>query len=290
MRYEGQIYRPPSEAWSLIVQATIGCSWNRCTYCDMYRTKQFRVRPLEEVTAELEEAAGEIGPDVRKIFVADGDALTLPVDYWKELLATSHRVFPNLRRVSSYAMARNINDKTEAELGELQDAGLTLLYIGPESGDDVTLKRIVKGDTAQAHVEAAQKAHAAGMKLSVIALLGVGGVKRSNEHAEETAKLITGMDPEFFSALTLTVVPETPIARAEDKNLFELPTVEAMLGELRTMVDLACPRDAIFRTNHASNYLPLAGRLPRDRERLLDVIDSALGGDFPLRSEWQRGL
>jgi radical SAM superfamily enzyme YgiQ (UPF0313 family) len=186
-------------------------------------------------------------------------------------------------------MARNVAGKTDEELRELRDAGLTTLYIGPESGDDVTLKRIAKGDDAAAHVAAAHKARAAGMSLSVIALLGIAG-DRSDEHARATAQLVTDMDPEFFAALTVTVVPGTPLAQLQAKGRFEVPPVPGLLRELRTMVDLARPTDATFRTNHASNYLPLAGRLPRDRQRIVEVIDAALDGKIRLRSEGTRGL
>jgi len=173
MRYEGKLYRPPSEADAYILQATIGCSWNHCTYCDMYRDKTFRVRDLAATLEDLEVAGRVHGDEVEKVFVADGDALVLPIDHWRALLEGARRVFPRLRRVSCYAMARNVLEKTDAELAELRAAGLSLLYIGPESGDDVTLKRIAKGDDAAAHVRAAERAHAADMQLSVIALLGI---------------------------------------------------------------------------------------------------------------------
>jgi radical SAM superfamily enzyme YgiQ (UPF0313 family) len=186
-------------------------------------------------------------------------------------------------------MARNVLEKTDAELTRLREAGLSILYIGPESGDDATLKRIAKGDDAAAHVEAARKAHAAGMKLSVIALLGIDP-ERSEEHATATAELVTKMDPEWFAALTVTVVPGTPLARLHDKGRFEVPPVPALLRELRTMIDRARPTDALFRTNHASNYLPLGGRLPRDRERIVQLVDLALAGRIPLRAEASRGL
>ena len=180
--------------------------------------------------------------------------------------------------------------KTGAELEELRGLGLELLYIGPESGDDATLKRIAKGSTAADHTAAAERARAAGMKMSVIFLLGAGGSERSQEHARASAELATAMDPRFVSALTLTVVPGTPIARAEDKGLFTLPDIPATLRELRTFVEFAAPTDAIFRTNHASNRLPLAGRLPRDRDIILTAIDGALDGSIPLQPEWMRGL
>ncbi len=289
MRYEGRLYRPPSEADAYIVQATIGCSWNHCTYCDMYREKAFRIRELGETLADLEAAAREFGPRVEKVFVADGDALVLPMDHWRPILEHARALFPKLRRVSCYAMARNVVAKRDAELRELRDAGLTTLYIGPESGDDVTLKKIAKGDDAAAHVAAAGKAHAAGMALSVIALLGIAG-ERSESHARATADLVTAMDPEFFAALTVTVVPGTPLAQLHAKGRFEVPPVPELLRELRAMIDLARPTKATFRTNHASNHLPLAGRLPHDRQRILNVIDAALEGKVRLRSERARAL
>ena len=290
MRYHGRIYRPPSEADAYILQATIGCSWNKCTYCDMYRDKQFAVRALDETLADVAAAGQRFGTGVQKVFIADGDALVLDMQHWRAVLAACRDAFPAMRRVSCYATAANVLDKSLDQLQELCRLGLTQLYIGPESGDDVTLKRIAKGSTAADHVAAAKRAHAAGMKLSVIFLLGAGGVERSQQHAEASAELATAMDPRFLSALTLTVVPGTPIARARQKGLFTLPDVATMLRELRTFVAHATPSDAIFRTNHASNHLPIAGRLPRDRDRVLAAIDGALCGDTPLRPEWLRGL
>jgi radical SAM superfamily enzyme YgiQ (UPF0313 family) len=289
MRYEGKLYRPPSEADAYIVQATIGCSWNHCTYCDMYRDKTFRVRELAETLEDLDVAGRVHGDDVEKLFVADGDALVLTMEHWRAILERARSVFPRLRRVSCYAMARNILAKTDAELRELRAGGLSLLYIGPESGDDATLKRIAKGDDAAAHVLAAERAHSAGMQLSVIALLGIG-MDRSDEHARATADLVTRMDPAFFSALTVTVVEGTPLYQLAKKGRFTVPPVPALLRELRTMVSEARPTDAVFRTNHASNHLPLGGRLPRDRDRIAKVIDSALAGEIPLRPDGLRGL
>jgi len=289
VRYEGKLYRPPSEADAYILQATIGCSWNHCTYCDMYRDKDYRVRDLAETLKDLTLAGASFGADVEKLFVADGDALGMPMEHWLAVLGRAREVFPKLRRASCYAMARNVLAKTPAELAELRAAGLSLLYIGPESGDDATLKRIAKGDDAAAHVEAAARARAAGMQMSVIALLGIAP-ERWEEHAAATAELVTKMDPAFFSALTVTVVPGTPLAQLEKKGKFAVPPVAALLRELRVMVDLARPTDAVFRTNHASNYLPLGGRLPRDRARILEVIDAALAGNVALRPERARGL
>jgi radical SAM superfamily enzyme YgiQ (UPF0313 family) len=290
VRYEGKLYRPPSEARSYILQATIGCSWNHCVYCDMYRDKQYRLRSIEESLEDLEEAARISGGRIDKIFVADGDALGMPMDHWRAILESATRQFPRLERVSCYAMASNILEKDPDELTELGERGLSLLYIGPESGDDVTLKRIAKGATAADHVEAARRAHGAGLAISVITMLGVAGTERSKEHAERTAELVTAMDPEYLAALTTTVVPGTPLLKLVERDKFRLPTIERMLEELRTLVDRARPTSALFRTNHASNYLPLQGRLPDDRSRIVQTIDAALDGSLALRPEWSRGL
>ncbi|MDP2316822.1 MAG: radical SAM protein [Pseudomonadota bacterium] len=307
MRYVGKIYRPPSEARSYILQATIGCSWNNCTYCDMYRDKPiFRVRPLHETLEDLHFAAARYGGGVEKVFVADGDALVLDLDHWLPILDAARRLFPALTQVSCYATAANILAKSDAELRTLRAHGLTLLYIGPESGDETTMRRIAKGprpvdatgvsaprDTDylyDAHVAAAQKARAAGLRLSAIFLLGAGGVERSAEHARGSARLATAMDPDYLSALTLTLVPGTPLARTAERICFTLPSVDGLLGELRTLVAEARPTDAVFRTNHASNYLPLGGRLPADAGRIVATIDRALAGAIPLRPEGSRGL
>lgn len=302
MRYTGKLYRPPSEAHSYILQATIGCSWNACTYCDMYRDKPvFRHRPTAESLDDIAMAGMEYGPRVEKVFVADGDALILPVEAWEPILDAAADTFVNLRQVSCYATATNILEKTDAELARLVELGLTLLYIGPESGDETTMRRIAKGARPagarreddylfDSHVEAAQKAKAAGFKISTIFLLGAGGVERSAEHAEGSARLITAMDPDYLSALTLTVVPGTPLERTRDRGKWELPEVPQLLAELRTMVDESRPTSALFRTNHASNYLPLGGHLPVDRQRIVETLDLALSGAIPLRPEWSRGL
>ena len=223
MRYEGTIYRPPSEAYSYILQATVGCSWNACTYCDMYRAKRFRVRDVEESLEDIRQAGERFGDEVDKVFVADGDALILDVPHWTAILEACRATFPRLRRVSAYATAMNLLQKTPEELQTLRELGLSLLYIGPESGDDTTLKRIAKGASFDDHVVAARRAHAAGMRLSAIFLLGAGGTERSAEHAEGSARLATAMDPRFVSLLTLTVVPGTPIARRQEKGTFTLP-------------------------------------------------------------------
>ena len=302
MRYTGKLYRPPSEAHSYILQATIGCSWNRCTYCVMYDDKPvFRVRPIQESLEDIAMAGMQYGDRVEKMFVADGDALILDMDHWEPILQSAHENMPALRQVSCYATATNVLEKTDAELERLRELGLRLLYIGPESGDEKTMRRVAKGARPEGasrdenylfdtHVAAAQKARAAGMKISTIFLLGAGGVERSEAHAHGSARLITEMDPHFLSALTLTVVPGSSLARAEASGRFTLPEVPQLLHELRIMVDESRPTNALFRTNHASNYLPLGGRLPNDRQRIVETLDLALSGAIPLRPEWSRGL
>ncbi len=290
MQYVGTVYRPPSEANSLLIQATIGCSWNHCTYCAMYREKKFRVRPVAETLADIAEAGQQYGDQVRKAFIMDGDAMAMGLDKWKPILTALAETFPRLRRVSCYATAMNLLAKRPEELVRLRELGLTLVYIGPESGDDVTLKRIAKGATATDHVEAAAKLRQADIKQSLIFLLGAGGAERSVEHATACAELATAMDPKFLSALTLTLIPGTPIHKLAESGRFEIPNVEVLMRELRVLVDRCNPTDAIFRTNHASNYLPIAGRLPRDRQPILEAIDAALSGDVALRAEWLRGL
>lgn len=290
MRYEGTVYRPPSEANSLLIQATVGCSWNHCTYCAMYRDKQFRIRPLAETLEDIVAAGRSFGDRVRKVFVMDGDSLAMDLEQWEPILRALSDTFPNLRRVSCYATALNLLAKSHEELERLRALGLGLLYIGPESGDDVTLKRIAKGASYADHVEAASKARQAGMKQSVIFLLGAAGAERSAEHATASARLATAMDPEFLSVLTLTIIDSTPIHKLVVSNRFEMPSVRSLMRELRIIVAEANPGDAIFRSNHASNYLPIGGRLPRDRDAILKSIDTALSGDVPLRAESSRGL
>ncbi len=290
VRYDEPLFRPPSEADSFILQATLGCSWNACTYCAMYRGKQYQVRPLDAVLADIAEADARFAEDVRHVFVADGDPLGMDLDHWEPILLDLAAAFPRLRRVSTYATARNLLEKTPEALQRLREWGLSLLYIGPESGDDITLRRIAKGATADEHIEAARRAREAGMDQSLIFLLGAGGIERSEAHARASGRLASAMDPKFLSTLTLTVVPGTPISRLEDQGRFELPDVHGLLMELRWFIEEAHPTAAIFRSNHASNYLPIGGRLPRDRESILAAIDEALGGRVALRPEWARGL
>jgi radical SAM superfamily enzyme YgiQ (UPF0313 family) len=290
VRTQEPLFRPPSEADALILQASLGCSWNHCTYCAMYRDRASRVRPLDEVLAEIREAGARHGEEVRHVFVADGDPLGMDTGHWEAILAALGAALPRLRRVSTYATARNVLEKTPAELRRLREGGLSLLYLGPESGDDPTLKALAKGATAADHAEAARKATAAGMAQSLMFLLGAGGRERSEDHARASGRLATAMDPRFLSTLTLTVVPGTPLARQEAAGTFALPDVPGLLQELAWFIGEARPANAIFRSNHASNHLPIGGRLPRDRDAILAAVRQAQAGRLPLRPEWARGL
>lgn len=256
----------------------------------MYRSKAFQVRPLPDILADIVEADARFGAEVRHVFVADGDPLAMDLGHWEPILQALVAAFPRLRRVSTYATARNLLDKPPEALRRLRELGLTLLYIGPESGDDPTLKALAKGATASDHVEAARRAREAGMEQSLMFLLGAGGRERSEAHARASGRLATAMDPRFLSTLTLTVVPGTPLARLETEGRFALPDVRGLLQELAWFVEEARPTNAIFRANHASNHLPIGGRLPRDREAILAAIQGAMEGQVRLRPEWMRGL
>jgi radical SAM superfamily enzyme YgiQ (UPF0313 family) len=289
VRYEGNIFRPPSEADSLLLQATVGCSHNRCTFCAMYRDKRFRVRPLDEVLEDIELAREYYGPDIRRAFICDGDALVLPQPHLLRILDALAASFPDLQRVGIYANARDILKRTDDELRELVAHKLSLFYIGMESGSDRILKLIDKGATSAEMVAAVRKAMAAGMKSSVIYLLGLGGRKLWQENALESARAVSEMNPNYLSALTVTVVPGTPLAEQQERGEFELPSPEEFAAELKLFLKHIDVKATVFRSNHASNYVPLEGRLPKDRARLIAELDSAIRS-HRFKPEYLRGL
>ncbi len=289
MRYREPVFRPPSEANSYLLPVTDGCSHNECTYCAMYITKRFSVRPEKDVLEDIAMAA-EVMPDTRKVFLLDGDALTITAKRLTPILEALREAFPELQRVSSYANAISINNKTDEELRQLRELGLSLAYIGLESGDEIVNDRIVKGATIDEQVEAVQRAQAAGIKMSVMVLLGMGGQERSRENAEATGKVLSRMDPRFISCLTVTPVEGTPLHDQVQDGSFEMITPEQTLDELALLIENLDVSKAIFRSNHASNYLPLGGRLPADKGRLLDAVRAAQRGDVDLKPEWLRGL
>ncbi len=291
MRYYGNVIRPPSEARSYILQVTYGCSHNRCTFCGTFLDKPFQVRPPDEVLADIALARQHI-PGTRRVFLADGDALALSTKRLVPILDALAGAFPHLERVGIYANARNLLHKSESDLALLRRKGLEIVYLGLESGSDEVLRRVRKGATAADMVQAVHKARAAGMRVSVIGILGVGGPELSAAHAEATGQVVSDMDPHYLSMLTLMLVPGTELAQERDAGRFQLMTPEAMLTELRQVIQhLDGLSHCVFRTNHASNYVPLAGTLPQDKARLLATLDEALArGRSALRPEVWRGL
>lgn len=289
MRYQEPVYRPPSEADSYLLHVTYGCSHNECTYCAMYRTKTFRVRPEAEVLEDVALAARRL-PDTRRVFLLDGDALTVPARRLLPVLAALRAAFPLLQRVGSYANAVSINAKSDEDLRALRDAGLGIAYLGLESGHPEVNRRIVKGATLEEQITAVRRAQAAGIKMSVMVLLGMGGRALSREHARATGEVLSAMDPRFVSCLCVTPVPGTPLFDEVRRGTFELPSPEETLEELAVLLEHTHVSGAVFRSNHASNWLPLGGRLPADRERLLAAVRRAQAGDVPLTPEWMRGL
>lgn len=272
--YDEPVFRPPSEAESLILQLTVGCSWNRCTFCAMYRGKSYRVRSLEELSEEIRAAARVAAP--RKVFLADGDALAAPLDLLESVLETIGRELPSVSRVGIYGDSRAIRRCGPQGLRRLAARGLGIVYFGAESGDDVTLRAIRKGADAARQVEASRLVLEAGIKLSVMVLVGLGGVARSRQHAEATGRFLVAARPTYAAALMLTPVPTTPLYDAWREGRFELPDRWGMLEELRLMLKAMDGYRGPFHANHASNYLPLRLRLPRDRHSALDVLERVI--------------
>ena len=291
IHYEGTLYRPPSEADSLILQATIGCSYNRCTFCAMYRDKRFRVRPIDELREELRWAA-EHEPHTQKIFLADGDALVAKARALEQILDAVKEFFPAVRRVSCYASPQALQIRTVEEMSRLREKGLTLYYLGVESGDDATLEWLEKGVDSTQMIEAATKAQQAGVKLSTMILLGAGNRARSLDHARGSARVISAIKPRFVSVLVMTPVEGTPLMdQAERGEVDTLSPIE-LAAELREFIAGLDLRGSIFRSNHASNYLALKGTLPKDKQALLGVLDGVLADPkhAPFVPEWLRAL
>ena len=291
MRYYGTVIRPPSEASSYILQITYGCSHNKCTFCPTYLDKPFRVRSVNEILEDIEEAKNTI-PTTRRVFLADGNAMVLTTKQLSPILDALNQAFPNLQRIGIYANARDILEKSADELKLLCAKKLTIIYTGLESGSDEVLKRVNKGTSAQDIINAILKAQEAGFKASVIGLLGLGGIGLWQEHARATVQAVTTMNPRYFSLLTLMIVPGTALYEQEQQGQFCLPRPLEMLKEMRMIIEhIDAAKGCVFRTNHASNYLALEGRLPKDKETLLKTIDAALyQGTSSLRPEYLRGL
>ncbi|MDC7125677.1 MAG: radical SAM protein [Spirochaetales bacterium] len=288
--YDEPVYRPPSEARSLIIQASLGCSHNRCIFCGMYKGKTFKIRSLEDIKNDIEGFSGNVS--VSKVFLADGDALALDTEMLLKILELLYKNFPKLERVSIYANPGNILKKTLSELESLKAAGLKLLYYGIESGSDLILKKVKKGALFAHHKEAILKAHDAGFGVSATIVTGLGGQDLWQEHIEQSARLVSESTPDYLSTLSLMMdrasLSEFKKAFGED---FTEQDDEGMLREDRLLISEIEPQhDLVFRSNHASNALALKGTLPEDGDNLLATIDAALDGKLCTRPGWMRGL
>lgn len=300
MRYVEPIYRPPSEGRSLLLQCTIGCSQAArgcCYFCGSYLMqklmpeKRFRVRPIKEILEDLISARLYYGEHILRGFLLDSNALVMKTEDLLTIINAFYKTFPHLERVSVYACATDILRKSEEDLKKIYNAGLKILYLGLESGDEQVLKDVNKGVNVEQTIEACSKAIEAGFTLSITVILGLGGKQRTREHAINTGKTISTISPHYFGALTLMVIPGTPIHEKIQNGEFTQLNTQEYLKELKLMVEnIDIQRECIFRINHASNYLPIGGTLPYDKAEIIKVIDQALNEKIPLRPEFLRGL
>lgn len=292
MRYEGNVFRPPSEGRSYILQCTVGCSHNRCTFCAMYIDKKYHVRKMEDIKEDIRMASKYYG-DLEKVFLADGDALAMDTADLIEILEILYKTFPSLKHVGIYASPESILDKEMSELTALKAAGITIAYLGVETGDPELLKDIRKGADYDEMLEAGRKIRRAGIELSVTILLGLAGrTPKAVEHQKNTAKILNEMNPDYIGALTLMLVPGTQLYRQQQKGEFELPGPFEILDEMRILIENLEVQNTEFRSNHASNYLPIKGRLPEDKQKMLDLINDMIAKNDRkyLRPDYLRAL
>ena len=289
MHYEGNIIRPPSEANSILLQVTVGCSHNKCSFCGAYKGERFRIKPDTVIMEDIAFAA-EYCQRQRRVFLCDGDALIIPQKRLLPILKAIEKQLPWVTRVGVYANAKSIKMKTLDELKELEEHGLGIAYMGLETGDDVTLKKIRKGANSDTMIKMGKKMREAGIKLSITVLLGIAGPERSYIHAKETGRVLSEIDPEYVGALSLMLYPDADLYQEYKSGEFVLLEPNEMLEELRIMIEHTNMSRGLFHANHASNYLPIRARMPKDKESTLQLIDEALGGRVALRPEWMRAL
>lgn len=289
MHYEGMIIRPPSEANSILLQVTVGCSHNKCTFCGTFAGERFKIKSDEIVDQDIQ-FAKEYCRRQRRVFLCDGDALIIPQKRLVNLLKKIETNLPWVTRVGVYANTKSIQMKTSEELAELYEHGLSIAYMGLETGDDVTLKAVRKGATAEKMIAMGKKIRKAGIKLSITVLLGLAGRERSMIHARETGRVLSAIDPEYVGALSLMLIPGTPLCNDHEEGTFSLLDSDEMLKELRQMISHTHLSRGLFHANHASNYLPIKARMPKDKERTIQQIDQALAGSIALKPEWMRAL
>ena len=289
MHYEGNIIRPPSEANSILLQVTVGCSRNKCTFCGTYKGERFRIKSDAIIMEDIAFAA-KYCKRQRRVFLCDGDALIIPQKRLLKILEAIENQLPWVTRVGMYANAKALNMKTAAELRELKSHGVGIFYMGLETGDDITLKKIKKGASAKDMIEMGTKAKQAGIKLSITVLLGIAGPQRSQIHALETGRVLSAIDPDYVGALSLMLIPGTPLYQDYKSGEFRLLEPREMLAELRTMIASTNLTRGLFHANHASNYLPIRARMPKEKEPTIRLIDAALAGKVPLKPEYLRAL
>ena len=287
MHYEGTVYRPPSEARSLIVQVTVGCSYNRCRFCTMYKDKTFKIRSLGDIKKDFYEAKEYYGNRIEKVFLADGDALVLPTDRLTELLVLIRELFPHVRSVTAYGSSKNILRKPLESLSSLRENGLSMIYLGAESGDDEVLRSMEKGVTRDEIIKAGLKLKASGLSSSITLISGLGGKKRLEEHAVASADLITQIKPEFVAFLTLLADSAAPITQDIKDGKLELLSPEETVTEMELFLKHVDADGTVFRANHASNYLMLKGTLNRDIPAMLAQIDTVKKAKTFRREDWR---
>lgn len=290
MRYIGDIYRPPSEAYSLLLQVTVGCSHNKCEFCSMYKRKKFRLRPMNDVLEDLEWARAHYRR-IGRIFLCDGDALCLSNNKLLTVLDKIRELFPEIERVTSYGRATDALRKTDEELQELREHGLTMIYLGAESGSEKVLEMMNKGETRQQIIDGVQKLEHNGIKTSVTFISGLGGPELMEEHAVESGKMIAEMNASYVSFLTLMLEYPAPLLEKYQSGEFKLLTAEEVLKEAAIMLDYARPeKPCVFRSNHASNYVSLKGDLPRDNDRMIAALNRAIADTELIKDERFRRL
>ena len=291
LNYDAPLYRPPSEAKSLIFQVTLGCSFNECSFCDMYRSKEYSERSWEEVKTEIDLMARTL-PDTTRIFLADGDALNLSTDYMVKIVEYIYQKFPNLERVSCYAMPMNLLKKTPEELDMMKKAGLNRLYLGIETGNDIILKKVTKGATQTTMIKACNKAKDAGFTLSCMVILGLGGSKYTKENAVDTAKVINVVQPDYVGALTLYLengIKEEFLTKFEGE--FERLTDSQAIDELELLIsEISVDSEIVFRANHGSNAYNIGGTFPNDKQKMLEKITWMKNHPEVVRPQGLRGF
>jgi radical SAM superfamily enzyme YgiQ (UPF0313 family) len=289
MHYEGTCIRPPSEAYSILLQVTVGCSHNKCTFCGTYKDKRFRIKDDRIILSDILFASKYMKRQDR-VFLMDGDALIIPQRRLMWILDRIREHLPWVKRVGAYANAKSIKMKSLDELIQVRENGLGILYLGVESGDEEILKEVHKGTSAESLIKMGRKVKDAGIKLSVTVLLGIAGRQRSLRHAKATGELLSAMDPNYVGALTVMLIPGTPLHEDYISGRFKVPTERELLQELREMIASTDLTRGLFFSNHASNYLPVRARLPKGKQEALDQVDAALRGEIDLRPEWMRAL